>query len=644
MAYKFQMGASTMSGALEQQGSVDSVADASGDAGFKVGGTSVVDASRNGSFANLVGAGNVDLGDATSDTITATGRFDSDLVPSTDSARDLGTSALQWKDIHADAGFIDAITVTGTSTLTTVDINGGAIDGTNVTVGSGKTLDVSAGTLTTSAAQNLAIMQGAGANVDIGAYTLTATQFTSDIADGTAPLVVTSTTKVANLNVDKLDDADWAAPAAIGSGTPAAGSFTTLVGTSADINGVGDFSDTLTLSKASGNGLVVTADCDLNGSVDIAGALVANGNVDLGDATSDTITATGRFDSDLVPSTDNARDLGASGLEWKDLYLDGTANIDSLVADTAAISGGSADSVIIGGSTPAAGTFTALIANDSLAVNAGASIIGDTTNEVTLSVKGVGSQTSALLEVKDSADAMALAIAADRSVTMGPCSFSDQNLTNVGNIALDSISADGTQIDITLTDDDAAALEIKEGGNAYMTFVTTDNAENILVSKPIELDGTIKPDGAADATIDLVNDKLFFRDAGDSLMKGMSFKTMADSFTDSSITVSNAGVLSVDTTGGDKVSCVAVADGGTLAVGLNYLADIDADTTVTLPANAANGDVFIVKLGGVSGATTELTIGAYAAQTIDGLGSVEMESPYGALTLICNASGSFRIV
>ena len=45
-----------------------------------------------------------------------------------------------------------------------------------------------------------------------------------------------------------------------------------------------------------------------------------NGNVDLGNATSDTITATGRFDSDLVPSSDNARDLGASGLEWKDLY------------------------------------------------------------------------------------------------------------------------------------------------------------------------------------------------------------------------------------------------------------------------------------------------------------------------------------
>ncbi len=46
--------------------------------------------------------GNVDLGNATSDTITATARFDSDLVPSTDSARDLGTDALRWRKIYAD--------------------------------------------------------------------------------------------------------------------------------------------------------------------------------------------------------------------------------------------------------------------------------------------------------------------------------------------------------------------------------------------------------------------------------------------------------------------------------------------------------------------------------------------------------------
>ena len=44
----------------------------------------------------------------------------------------------------------------------------------------------------------------------------------------------------------------------------------------------------------------------------LKGLLNVKGNVDLGNATSDTITATGRFDSDLIPSTDGARNLGSS--------------------------------------------------------------------------------------------------------------------------------------------------------------------------------------------------------------------------------------------------------------------------------------------------------------------------------------------
>ena len=69
--------------------------------------------------------------------------------------------------------------------------------------------------------------------------TLSATgAITSTLVTGTPPLVVASTTKVANLNVDQLDGADWASPASIGSTTPAAGAFTTLAASST-ITGAG---------------------------------------------------------------------------------------------------------------------------------------------------------------------------------------------------------------------------------------------------------------------------------------------------------------------------------------------------------------------------------------------------------------------
>lgn len=50
-------------------------------------------------------------------------------------------------------------------------------------------------------------------------------------------------------------------------------------------------------------------------------SLDANGNVVLGDATSDTISANGRFNTNIEPSTNNARDLGASALRYKDAHI-----------------------------------------------------------------------------------------------------------------------------------------------------------------------------------------------------------------------------------------------------------------------------------------------------------------------------------
>jgi len=112
------------------------------------------------------------------------------------------------------------------------------------------------------------------------------------------------------------------------------------------------------------------------------GALSAEGNVDLGNATSDTITATGRFDSDLVPSTDNARDLGTSSLQWKDLHINGTANIDSLVADTVNIDGGAIDGTPIGANSASTGVFTDLTGG-----NIQAGVTGD--NEIDTSSGGL---------------------------------------------------------------------------------------------------------------------------------------------------------------------------------------------------------------------------------------------------------------
>lgn len=58
----------------------------------------------------------------------------------------------------------------------------------------------------------------------------------------------------------------------------------------------------------------------------------STGSTTLGDNTADPINFVGRVNTDFVPKTDNAHDLGSATREWKDLYIDGTANIDNLQA------------------------------------------------------------------------------------------------------------------------------------------------------------------------------------------------------------------------------------------------------------------------------------------------------------------------
>ena len=93
-------------------------------------------------------------------------------------------------------------------------------------------------------------------------------------------------------------------------------------------------------------------------------------------------------DGAILPVTDNDIDLGSSSLEFKDLYIDGTANIDSLVADTADINGGTLDDVTIGATTAAAGTFTTVDTSGNVTVGGNLTVSGTTTtvnsNEVNI--------------------------------------------------------------------------------------------------------------------------------------------------------------------------------------------------------------------------------------------------------------------
>jgi len=219
-----------------------------------------------------------------------------------------------------------------------------------------------------------------------------------------------------------------------------------LAATTIDINGAVDISGNLS----------VGGNLDVTGTFDLSDANFTNaGDISLdsisGDADSNTSIAFSGSDvitittggetqvtfnnGSILPTTDDDVDLGSSALQFKDLYIDGTANIDTGSIDTA---------------------------------NVGA-----------LTVSG--------------------------STTLAATSFGDADITNVGSIALDTITNDGTDITLDSGGDiilDAAGNEVffKASGTSILAL-KNDSSDAVFTVETADKNFTIKgTDGSSAIT------------------------------------------------------------------------------------------------------------------------------------------------
>ena len=163
-------------------------------------------------------------------------------------------------------------------------------------------------------------------------------------------------------------------------------------------------------------------------------------NIDVGG------TSTEQFvvkDGVIEPTTDNDIDLGASGKEFKDLFIDGTANIDALVADTADINGGTIDAVTLG--TNSAVTEAQV---DNLNLNGNAITSTNTNGNIDLTPAGTGEVNISKVDVASGE--------IDGTVIGGNSAAAVTGTTVVANTSI-NIAGDGATVTGIKDEDDMAS-------------------------------------------------------------------------------------------------------------------------------------------------------------------------------------------
>lgn len=139
-------------------------------------------------------------------------------------------------------------------------------------------------------------------------------------------------------------------------------------------------------STFTGN-VTTVADVAIGGNLTVTGNATINGNLTFGDSAADSVSFGADILTNLIPDG-TTQDLGSLAKQWRNLYIDGQAQIDDLVADTADINGGSIDGTTIG-----ANNASTIIGTT---VQATTSFTGALTGDVTGNVSGNAGTATAL--------------------------------------------------------------------------------------------------------------------------------------------------------------------------------------------------------------------------------------------------------
>jgi cytoskeletal protein CcmA (bactofilin family) len=362
--------------------------------------------------------------------------------------------------------------------------------------------------------------------------------------------------------------------------------------------------------------ITTTGNIDVGGNLTVTGTTTFNGGtITMGDAATDNVVFGADIDSNIIPDDDNTYDLGSTSQEWRNLYIDGTANIDSLVADTADINGGTIDGSIIGGTTAAAITGTAITGTSFVIGSA------DISEAELETIDGVTAGTVAASK--------AIVVDANKDITGG------RNITITGEIdaatldisgnadidgtlEADAITINGVTLSETIADTVGAMVSSNTETGIAVSYDDADNTLDFVIGDDAIVQSMIADDAIdsqhyVDGSIDLVHlsansvDSDQYVDGSIDLVHMSANSVDSDQYVDGSIDLIHMSANSVDSDQyvDGSIDTIHIADdavtGAKLANNIDIAGTLDVTGILTADSNVViAGDLT------VNGTTTTL--------------------------------------
>ena len=250
---------------------------------------------------------------------------------------------------------------------------------------------------------------------------------------------------------------------------------------------------------------------DINGAVDVSGNLDVGGNLTvtgtttfnggtltLGDAASDNVVFGADVNSSIIPNTDNTYDLGSSGQEWRDIYIDGIAYIDSINLNGTAITSTAEELNILDGVTASAADINLIDGITNGTVIANKALIADANIDIT------GGRN---ITITGELDAGSLDISGDADIA-GTVTFGGVTLSETISDTVGAMVTSNTETGISVTYDDADnTLDFVIGSQAIVNSMLADDAvgadelaSNAVVTASI-VDANVTTAKIADANV-----------------------------------------------------------------------------------------------------------------------------------------------